>query len=94
VVPIPTETDSPEVISYLSHQEAKDLSLPSYLLSSFDDPTDGRFYCLATKASGSMQGSFIGLMLPDSTELPIVTIRKHGTDLGVKIDPKLLQVDL
>jgi hypothetical protein len=63
-------------------------------LSSFDDPADGRFYCLATKASGHMQGSYIGLMKPDSEDLPIVTIRRHGTDLGVKIDPKLLQAEL
>jgi hypothetical protein len=79
-----------QVIDYLSHQEAKSLRLPSYLLSCFDHPTNGRFYCLATKASGDMQGSYIGLMKPDSEDLPIVTIRKHGTDLGVKIDPKLL----
>jgi hypothetical protein len=80
----------PEVIDYLSHQEAKALRLPSYLLSSFDDPTDGRFYCLAAKASGHMQGSYIGQMKPDSEDLPTVTVRRHGSDLGVKIDPTLL----
>jgi hypothetical protein len=84
----------PEVIDYLSHHEAKNLRLPSSLLSSFDDPTDGRFYCLATKASGQMQGSFIGLMKPDSVCLPPVTVRRHGSDLGMRFDPPLEEFDL
>jgi hypothetical protein len=84
----------PEVIDYLSNQEAKSLGLPAYLLSSFDDPTNGRFYCLATRGSGPMQGSYIGLMKPDTEDLPIVTVRRHGSDLGVKFDPKLLYGDL